>query len=94
MLRSADEDGADLHLKMFSHYDLYWVVFDRFYASELFKRCFEDGFENSKQVLPGLGRVFLRRPQRNKWAFGSGESFVLRTRDLLPRAMPLEVIFQ
>ena len=70
LLLSADEDGAE-HLDAgIVPPSIEWFL--TVLCLRLVKMCFEDGFENSKQVLGSLKGFSCGRPQRNPWAFGSG----------------------
>ena len=98
------QDGRNAeHLKMVPNTlntSLYWVVFDRFMPQNWSKGVFKMVCKIQKSAQKGSLRVFLRGPQRNSWAFGSGEFFFSAECDnelgLASPCMPtcpLEVIF-
>ena len=69
------QDRAE-HLKMVQNTLIHWVGFDRFMPQNWSKGVFKMVLKIQKSAQKrGLLRVFLRRPQRNSWAFGSGEFF-------------------
>ncbi len=65
------QDGAE-----HPQYHPHWVGFDRFMPQNWSKGVCKMVLKIQKSAQKrGLLRVFLRRPQRNSWAFGSGEFF-------------------